>query len=70
MNNQHAGLSQALAEQRIAERRQQATHAQLVGGARPPRRRRRAWAARRWSQLARRPAIAAEQPAHRPHSAS
>jgi hypothetical protein len=70
MNNQHAGLSQALAEQRIAERRQQATHAQLVGGARPPRRRRRAWAARRWWQLARRPAIAAEQPAHRPHSAS
>ena len=70
MNNQHAGLSQALAEQRIAERRQQATHARLVGGARPPRRRRRAWVPRRWWQLARWPAIAAEQPAHRPHSAS
>ena len=69
MNNQHAGLSQALAEQRIAERRQQATHARLVDGARPPRRR-RAWAPSRWWQLARRPAIAAKQPAHRPHSAS
>jgi hypothetical protein len=71
MTNQHAGLSQALAEQRIAERRQQAAHARLVGGVRlPRRRRRRAWVPRRWWQLARRPAIAAEQPAHRPHSAS
>jgi hypothetical protein len=70
MNNQHAGLSQALAEQRIAERHEQATHARLVAGARPPRRRRRARVPRRWWLLARRPAIAAEQPAHRPHSAS
>jgi hypothetical protein len=70
MNNQHAGLSQALAEQRIAERRQQAAHARLVGGARPPHRRRRSWVPRRWWQLARWPAIAAEQPAHRPHNAS
>jgi hypothetical protein len=60
MNNQHAGLSQALAEQRIAERRQQAAHARLVGGAHPPRRRRRAWVPRRWWQLLRWPAIAAK----------
>jgi hypothetical protein len=69
MNNQHAGLSQALADQRLAERRQQAAHARLVAGARPSRRR-RASALRHWWQLARRPAIAAKQPTHHPHSAS
>jgi hypothetical protein len=70
MHNQHAGLSQALSEQRIAERRQQAAHARLLGGARPARRRRRAWMPRRWWQLVWRSAVAAEQPAHRPHRAS
>jgi hypothetical protein len=60
MNNQHAGLSQVLAEQHISERRQQAAHARLVGGARLPRRRHRRWAARRWWQLARWPGIAAD----------
>ena len=29
MNNQHAGLSQVLAEQHITERREQAAHARL-----------------------------------------
>jgi hypothetical protein len=65
MNNQHAGLSQVLAEQRIAERREQATHARLISGAGPPRRWRRSWAARGWWQLARWPSIAAEQPVQR-----
>ena len=60
MNNQHAGLSQVLAEQHITERRQQAAHARLAGGARLPRRRRRRWAARRRWQLARWPSIAAD----------
>jgi hypothetical protein len=69
MNNQHAGLSQVLAEQRINQRLEQAAHARLAGGARPPRRRKR-WAARGWWQLARRPAVATNQPARRPHSAS
>jgi hypothetical protein len=69
MHNQHAGLSQVLAEQRITERREQAAHARLASGARPPRRRRR-WAGRRWWQLARWPAVAAEQPARRPQRAS
>lgn len=32
MTNQHAGLSQILAEQRITERRQQAAHARLGRG--------------------------------------
>jgi hypothetical protein len=69
MNNQHAGLSQALAEQRITERREQAAHARLAAGARPPRRRKR-WAARGWWQLARWPTVASEQPVQRPHSTS
>jgi hypothetical protein len=68
MNNQHAGLSQVLAEQRMTEWRQQAAHARLARSARPPRRRKR-WAARRWWQLARWPAVATKQPARRPHSA-
>ena len=58
MNNQHAGLSQVLAEQRITQRRQQAAHARLVRGARPRRHRRRSWATRRWWQLARWPGVA------------
>jgi choline dehydrogenase len=37
MYNQHAGLSQALADQRITDRHEQATHARLARGARPPR---------------------------------
>jgi hypothetical protein len=40
MHNQHAGLSQALAEQLMTDRREQAAQAWLVPGARPPRRRR------------------------------
>jgi hypothetical protein len=70
MNNQHAGLSQVLAEQRITERRAQAAQARLGLGARPPGRRRRSRAARGWWQLARWPAVATQQPAHRPHSVS
>ena len=68
MNNQHAGLSQALASQRITERRQQADHARLLRGARPPRRRRTRWAARCWWQLTRWPGIATKQSAHHPPS--
>jgi hypothetical protein len=69
MTNQHADLSQALAEQRITERQEQAAHARLARSARPPRRRKR-WASRGWWQLARRPAIATEQPVQRPQRAS
>ena len=69
MYNQHAGLSQALAAQRITERPEQADHARLVGGARPPRRR-RLWLGRGWWQLARWPAVATKQPARHPHSVS
>jgi hypothetical protein len=71
MHNQHAELSQTLAEQHITERHEQATLARLVRVARPPRRRRRrAWPARHWWQLARWPAVATEQPTRRPHNAS
>jgi hypothetical protein len=70
MNNQHPWLSQVLAQQRITERRQQATHARLRYGSRPPRRRRRSWAVRGWWQLARWPAVAADKPAPRPRSVS
>jgi hypothetical protein len=67
MHNQHTDLSQTLADQRISERHEQAAQARLAHGARPPRRRRRrAWAARRWWQLARRPAVATDQPVTRP----
>ena len=61
MNNQHAGLSQALADQRIAERRQQATLARLGRGTRPPNHRRRSKAPR-WLAAPRWPAVAGEQP--------
>jgi hypothetical protein len=70
MNNQHAGLSQALASQRITERHQQAAHVRLLRATRPPSRRRTRGAARRWWQLARWPHIATNQPAHHPHRAS
>ena len=44
MHNQHAGLSQSLAEQRITERQEQAARVRLAhGGGRPRRRRRRWW---------------------------
>jgi hypothetical protein len=67
MHNQHDGLSQTLADQRITERREQADHARLTGGARPPRRRR--WRlGRGWWRLARWPG--AGQPADRPYRAS
>jgi hypothetical protein len=69
MHNQHAGLSQVLAEQRITERRQQAAYARLARGARPPGRRRRS-RARGWWQLARWPAVATKQPTRRPHRVS
>jgi hypothetical protein len=66
MHNQHAGLSQALADQRITERHEQAAHARLGRGTRPPRgRRRRAEAARRWWRLARWPGDATVQPGSR-----
>jgi hypothetical protein len=43
------------------QRHEQATHARLVRGARPPRRRRRSRTARGWWQLARWPAVATER---------
>jgi hypothetical protein len=70
MNYQHAGLSQVLAEQRMTERREQAVHARLGRGTRPPGRRHRSRAARGWWQLARWPAVAAEQPSRSPYSVS
>ena len=59
MHNQHAGLSQSLAEQRITERHEQAARARLARGARP--RRHRRWLAR-WWQLARRHASLPSRP--------
>jgi hypothetical protein len=69
MNNQHAGLSQLLAEQRRTERREQAAHARLLHAARPPRRR---WAraVRGWWQLVRWPSVTVQRPVRRPRSAS
>jgi hypothetical protein len=70
MHNQHAGLSQTVADQRIAERRKEADHARLASGVRPPRRSRR-WTERiRWRLAPRWLSGATDQPADRPHSAS
>ena len=65
MTNQHAGLSQLLAEQRRSERREQAASARLAHQARASRRRRQ-WVVRGWWQLARWPAIATHRPVRRP----
>jgi hypothetical protein len=70
MHNQHAGLSQVLADQRITQRGEQAAHARFARAARSPRRRNRRTAARGWWQLARWPSVATEQPARRPYSVS
>ena len=59
MHNQHAGLSQTLAAQRITERQEQATRARLAQGARPRQRRQLApgwWRLSRWPGIAQ-PAI-------------
>jgi hypothetical protein len=66
MHNQHAGLSQLLADQRISHRHQQAAHARLAHTAGRPRRRRRRWLARRWWQLTRWPGVAAEPAVRHP----
>jgi hypothetical protein len=70
MHNQHAGLSQALADQRITEHHEHAGHARLVADARPPRRRRRRTGRGWWRLAPRWLDVAADQPANRPHSAS
>jgi hypothetical protein len=70
MTNQHAGLSQVLAEQRSTQRWQQAAHARLGRATRPPSRQRRSRAARGWWQLARWPAVATNQPNNRPQGSS
>jgi hypothetical protein len=74
MHNQHAGLSQALAEQRMTDRRERASHA-LGRGIGPPLRRRPSRAPR-WDwhpggcwQPIWWPA-AAEPPSRRPHCGS
>ena len=54
MYNQHGGLTGVLAEQRMTEGQQQATHERLVHSARPPRRRSQR-VTRRWWQLVLRP---------------
>jgi hypothetical protein len=54
MQNQYAGLTQVLADQRMTELRQQADQERLVGSARQPRRRRHR-VTRRWWQVARWP---------------
>jgi hypothetical protein len=69
MHNQHAGLSQVLAEQRMTDRWERAAQARLAQQARPSRRRKR-WVVRGWWQLTRWPAAVIQQPARLPHSVS
>jgi hypothetical protein len=58
MNNQHAGLNQALADQRITELRQQAAQARLAQRAGRSRRQRRRWLTHGWWRLVGRPGAA------------
>jgi hypothetical protein len=58
MHNQHAGLSQQLATQRIAERQQQAAQTRLAHSAGRSRRRRHRWLTRGWWRLVGRPGAA------------
>jgi hypothetical protein len=67
MHNQHAGLSQLLATQRITERHEQATQTRLAHSAGRPHRRRHRWLTRRWWQLVRRPGATTQPAAHHPH---
>jgi len=55
MHNQHAHLSQTLADQHITRLREHATRQQLLATANPPRRRRSS-PRHRWQLLDRRPA--------------
>jgi hypothetical protein len=68
MHNQHAGLSQQLAEQRITQRHEQAARARLAHAAGRPHRRR--WLTRRWWRLARRPAVVAQPAVRHPRRVS
>jgi len=67
MHNQHAGLSQLLATQRITERHEQAAQTRLAHSAGWPRRRRNRWLTRRWWQLVRWPGSASQPAVSRPH---
>jgi polyisoprenoid-binding protein YceI len=66
MHNQHAGLSQQLAAQRITDRHNQAAQARLAHDAGRPRRRRR-WLTRWWWQLVRWPGTATRPALDHPH---
>jgi hypothetical protein len=70
MNNQHAVLSQVLAEQRISRWHEQAAQARLLRGIRSPRRRHRRWADRGWWWLARWSAVATNQCSSHPQGSS
>jgi hypothetical protein len=67
MHNQHAGLSQLLATQRITDRQQQATQTGVAHSAGRPRHRRHRWLTRRCWQLVRWPGATTQPAVHRPH---
>jgi hypothetical protein len=67
MHNQHAGLSQLLATQRITERQDQAAQARLAHSAGRPGRRRHRWLTRGWWQLVRWPGAATQPAVGHPH---
>jgi hypothetical protein len=68
MHNQHAGLSQALAEQRMTDRREQASRALGRGIAQPTRRRQSRAPRWEWQPVAAgsRPGCQASPPSHQP----
>jgi hypothetical protein len=70
MHIQHARLSQVLTEQCTTERHEQAARSRLSRATGPSCRRRQAWVARRWWQLARWPGVATDRTVSHPQASS
>ena len=68
MHNQHAGLSQLLAQQHIQDLQEQAAQGRLADAEGRPRRWRHRWATRRWWELVRWPGGTTQRSAPHPPS--
>ena len=66
MHNQHLGLSEVLAEQRMTQHQEQATHARVTDGARQPSRLNRSRPVHHWWQRLGRSKLPTAQPSRPP----